>query len=147
MLSAAPDHCFGKRGGRTMLTPLEIATGYLARGWNPVPVHYRKKNPIENEWQKLIITESNIATYFNGAKLNVGVQLGPNSNGLTDIDLDCDEAIHLAHHFLPKTPAMFGRKSKPTSHLLYTIDDAPADKAVLKLTDKIGRDAKGVVEL
>ncbi len=130
-----------------MLTPLEIATGYLARGWNPVPVHYRKKNPIENEWQKLIITESNIATYFNGAKLNVGVQLGPNSNGLTDIDLDCDEAIHLAHHFLPKTPAMFGRKSKPTSHLLYTIDDAPADKAVLKLTDKIGKDAKGVVEL
>src|SRR6202043_2372638 len=67
MLSAAPDHCFGKRGGRTMLTPLEIATGYLARGWNPVPVRYRKKNPIENGWQKLIITESNIATYFNGA--------------------------------------------------------------------------------
>jgi Bifunctional DNA primase/polymerase, N-terminal len=130
-----------------MLTPLEIARSFFARNWNPVPVHYKKKNPIGDEWQKLIITESNIATHFNGAKLNVGVQLGPNSNGLTDIDLDCDEAIQLAPHFLPKTPAMFGRKSKPTSHLLYTIDDAPADKAVLKLTDKIGKDAKGIVEL
>ncbi|WP_244568039.1 bifunctional DNA primase/polymerase [Bradyrhizobium erythrophlei] len=93
------------------------------------------------------MTKDNIAKHFNGAKLNVGVQLGPNSKGLTDIDLDCDEAIQLAPYFLPKTPAMFGRKSKATSHLLYTIDDAPTDKAVLKLTDKIGKDAKGIVEL
>jgi hypothetical protein len=128
------------------LTPLEIATGYLARNWNPVPVHYKKKNPIGDEWQKLIITESNIADHFNGARMNVGVQLGPNSKGLCDVDLDCAEAIQLAPHFLPKTPAMFGRKSKPISHLLYTIDNAPA-QATLKLADKAGKDGKTIIEL
>lgn len=131
----------------TRPTPLQIARSYLARGWNPVPVDYRKKKPASGEeWQKLIITESNIAAHFNGTRTNVGVQLGRNSKGLTDIDLDCDEAIELAPSFLPKTPAYFGRKSKPTSHLLYIIDDAPAE-AVLKLSDKIGKDSKGIVEL
>jgi len=127
-------------------TPLEIARTYLARGWNPIPIYHRKKNPIGDEWQKLIITESNVATHFNGAKLNIGIQLGPKSHGLTDVDLDCDEAVRLARHFLPRTPAYFGRDSKPNSHFLYTIDDTPA-KAAIKHSDKIGKGAKCIVEL
>src|SRR5882672_7304701 len=128
------------------LTPLQIAESILARNWNPVPVRYKSKIPIGDVWQKLIITRDNIATHFNGTRMNVGFQLGRNSKGLTDIDLDCDEAIELAPHFLPKTPAYFGRRSKPNSHLLYTIDDAPA-QAVIKYEDRIGAGAKSIVEL
>jgi hypothetical protein len=127
-------------------TPLEIATDYLARGWNPVPVKYRDKIPIGEEWQNLIITEGNIATHFNGARLNVGVQLGPKSGDLTDVDLDCKEAVELAAALLPKTETYFGRESKPNSHFLYTIDDAP-EKAAIKFVDKIGKGAQTTVEL
>jgi hypothetical protein len=130
----------------TSASPLEIATGYLARGWNPVPVRYREKRPIGNAWQKRIITEANIGDHFNGGELNIGVQLGPHSHGLTDIDLDCDEAIELARYFLPKTHAMFGRKSKPTSHLLYIIDDAPP-QATLAIRNKAGEDGQTIIEL
>src|SRR5260370_1189416 len=42
------------------------------------------------------------------------------SSGLTDIDLDCPEAIALAPYILPATDAVFGRQSKPASHFLYT---------------------------
>src|SRR5216683_1212683 len=129
------------------LTPLQIAESILARGWNPVPIRHKSKIPIGKEWQKLIITKDNIAAHFNGARMNVGVQLGRNSNGLTDVDLDCDEAIEFAPRFLPKTPAMFGRKSKPTSHLLYIIDDAPEKLPWIKHKDKAGKDGKGIVEL
>src|ERR1035437_6737098 len=57
-------------------TPRDIAENYLGRGWNPVPVGYRKKKPYLDEWQNLIITEDNIGDYFSKAKSNIGVQLG-----------------------------------------------------------------------
>jgi hypothetical protein len=41
---------------------------------------------------------------------------------LTDIDLDCPEALALAPGFLPPTPARFGRASKTQSHWLYVVD-------------------------
>jgi Protein of unknown function (DUF3987)/Bifunctional DNA primase/polymerase, N-terminal len=129
-----------------MTTPLEIATGYLARGWNPLPVRYRQKVPIGSGWQNRIITADNIGEHFNGGKLNIGVQLGPNSHGLTDIDLDCDEAIQLARALLPKTPAYFGRHGKPPSHFLFTIDDAP-ERATLAIPDKTGKDGQTIIEL
>src|SRR5262249_19533200 len=40
------------------------------------------------------------------------------SNGLTDVDLDCDEAIAVAPYML-KSTAVFGRKSRRASHWLY----------------------------
>ena len=55
----------------------------------------------------------NLGQYFNGEPQNVGVQMGAVSNGLTDVDLDCAEAIALAPRFLPSTPAVFGRQGKP----------------------------------
>ena len=58
--------------------------------------------------------------------------------GLTDIDLDCAEAITLAPHYLPKTPSYFGRASKAFSHFLYYIEDAP-DKGAVQLKDIDGK--------
>ncbi|SDJ18121.1 MULTISPECIES: AAA family ATPase [Bradyrhizobium] len=117
-----------------MSDALAIASRYKARGWNPVPIPYRKKKPVDDAWQTRDLTEATLPKYFNGALQNVGVQLGPRSNGLTDIDLDCHEAISLARYFLPKTDSIFGRAGKPRSHLLYYIDNAP-EGASIKLTD------------
>jgi hypothetical protein len=50
---------------------------------------------------------------------NVGIVLGPSSQGLTDVDLDCVEAIAIAPYILPRTEAIFGRASKRASHWLY----------------------------
>jgi len=96
------------------------AVTYLTRGWQPVPVPHGEKNPRLKEWGDLKITRRNVSDYFDGEPQNIGVRLGRASGGLTDVDLDCDEALTLASHFLPKTAAVFGRK--PGAHHLYVTD-------------------------
>lgn len=131
-----------------MSDALAIASDYLARGWNPVPIPHRKKKPPDKGWPSRVITEATLPKHFNGAPQNIGVQLGPKSKGLTDIDLDCPEAIELARYFLPETDSIFGRNSKPRSHWLYYVDDAP-HKANIKLSDVTpeGRRGDCIVEL
>src|SRR6266849_566608 len=115
---------------------LNIALSYIARGWNPVPVKYRTKKPIGAEWQTRIIDAASAPKYFNGGPLNVGVILGPSSQGLTDIDLDCAEAIAIAPYILPPTKALFGRTSKRCSHRLYSTDLAVTiDNAAVPFDD------------
>ena len=104
------------------MTPLETANDYIARGWNPVPVAWRTKRPIGDDWHLRKIDASNVAQHFDGAPLNVGVQLGPSSAGLTDVDLDCREAVTIAPYMLPPTSARFGRASRRDSHRLYITD-------------------------
>jgi hypothetical protein len=99
-------------------TPLEIALDYIERGWSPVPIPHREKGPVIKGWQKLRITAETAPEYFNGKPQNIGVITGDASGDLVDIDLDCPEALQLAHYFLPPT-AVFGRKSTPRSHWLY----------------------------
>jgi hypothetical protein len=101
------------------------------------------KKPLKDGWQDRIVASNDVGRYFGARRMNVGVQLGPRSGGLTDADLDCAEAIRLAPHFLPPTEAVFGRKSKRRSHWLYVVDDA-LDKATIKYVDP---DGKTVVEL
>src|ERR1700686_2716111 len=99
-------------------TACDIALGYLRRGWQPVPVPHGEKKPNLTDWPSLRVTEANVAEYF-GRGGNVGVLLGAASGGLTDVDLDCPEALALADVFLPDTTAIFGRHSKRRSHRLY----------------------------
>jgi hypothetical protein len=66
---------------------LTIARDVLARGYKPLPIPIGAKNPILSNWQNLSITAENVTHYFNGAPQNVGVQLGPVSGGLADVDL------------------------------------------------------------
>ena len=110
------------------MTPLEIALDYVRRGWSPLPVPFKQKGPVIPGWQQLRITEENAAAYFNRSAQNVGVVLGPRSGGLTDVDLDCAEALALTDHFLPATQACFGRRSKPRSHWLYRTELSEAEK-------------------
>ena len=118
-------------------SPLDIALDYIARGWNPVPVGYRAKKPSSgNDWQLRIIDATNAPHYFNNGPTNIGVILGPSSGGLTDVDLDCDEARAIAPYILPRTGAIFGRASSRAAHRLYCTDlSVTADKAVLVFKD------------
>jgi hypothetical protein len=114
---------------------LEIARAYIERGWALTAVPYREKKPTDDGWQKLKITAEDAPRYFNGES-NIGVIMGPPSGGLSDVDLDCKEALVIGPRLLPQTGAIFGRKSKPRSHWLYTSDLAKhIDKAAMQFKD------------
>jgi RecA-family ATPase len=100
--------------------PLTIARGYLARGWNPIPVSRQTKKPIGLDWQHRRLDITTAAAVFNRPDMNTGVQSGPLSNGLTDIDLDCREAVLIGPMLLPQSNNIFGRASKRRSHWLYS---------------------------
>ena len=102
-----------------MASSLEIARSYIGRGWQPLPIPHREKAPVITGWQKLRITSETASSYFDGSQQNVGIILGEASGGLTDVDLDCREALQIADRFLPRTECIFGRASKPLSHRLY----------------------------
>jgi hypothetical protein len=100
-------------------TPLDYARDVLRRGWTPLPIPFKSKNPNFKSWQHFKITENDIPAHFNGQPQNIGVLLGEASGGLVDIDLDCAETVMLAETFLPPTGATFGRATKRKSHYLY----------------------------
>jgi hypothetical protein len=115
---------------------LEIALGILSRGWNPVPLDRQSKKPFELAWQKRRVTRESAPKIFNGGDINVGVQMGEFSDGLTDVDLDCKEALLAGPLLLPKSNNIFGRKSKSRSHWLYRSSLADTiDKACLQFKD------------
>jgi hypothetical protein len=121
------------------IEPLDAALDMIQRGWNPVPVRYRDKAPaVGKGWQNVVITTENAAKFFNGAHMNVGVMLGPTSQGLVDIDLDCQEAIEIAPYILPRT-AIFGRASKRNSHWLYVCYSLDTGTAVVAYDDPLAK--------
>ena len=103
---------------------IEAARSYLLRGLTPVPIRPRSKAPFEKDWATKPRTKETIATDFSDQG-NIGLQLGARSRGLTDVDLDCPEAIRPANAFLPSTPMRCGRQSAPESHRFYIVTDAP----------------------
>jgi len=105
------------------VSTLEIAREYIERGWVAIPVPQKEKAPRIPGWQSLRVTVEDAPDYFGNGQ-NVGVLLGEPSRGLTDVDLDCPEALRIAEFFLPKTNAIFGRPSKPKSHWLYYCPEA-----------------------
>src|ERR1700730_5498720 len=128
------------------MTLLDVALEYIRCGWSPIPVPHKSKRPAGTEWQNLRITTSSAGQWFNGEAQNIGVLLGEASNGLADIDLDCDEAIAVAAAFFPRT-RIFGRPSKRFSHWLFTTELAATDAvATIKFQD-IHKPAKVILEI
>ena len=107
---------------------LEAARAYLRRGWMPIPVPHRSKNPGFGGWAQLRLTEETLANHFNGRAGNIGVLLGEPSGWLIDVDLDHPLALKLVDQYLPQTPAIFGRPGKPRSHRLYCVTRPAATK-------------------
>ncbi|MGI8549608.1 MAG: DUF3987 domain-containing protein [Dehalococcoidia bacterium] len=110
-------------GGRALL--VEAALGYRGRGWAPIAVASREKNPNRPGWQNERLDEAAIVRIWSGRPRNIGIVLGEPSGGLVDIDLDAPEAVRLAPLFLPPTEAVFGRTGKPRSHWLYQVSPPP----------------------
>lgn len=105
---------------------LAAAQEYLERGWQPIPVPHKSKNPNRKGWQNERRTVTDLEEAFGRKLVNLGILTGDPSGGLIDVDVDSTEALRLASTFLPETDAVFGRDGKPTSHWLY-IADASGD--------------------
>jgi hypothetical protein len=103
------------------MTPLEAARAYQSRGWSVIPVPHRSKNPGFSGWEQTRLTAEDLPEHFNGQPQNIGVLVGEPSNWLIDVDLDHLRCVELADQYLPTTPCMFGRASKPKSHRLYRV--------------------------
>jgi len=122
---------------------LDLALEYLRRGWAPIPIPFRDKNPGRFGWQKERHTKDDWRQNCNnGQQINVGVLMGEPSGGLTDIDLDHPIALKLARFFLPVTGLTFGRRSKPESHWLYKC----ADPRRTEKYESVTRQANGKTE-
>jgi putative DNA primase/helicase len=115
-------------------TSLEVARGYLNRGWSIIPIPHRSKDPGKRGWQNLRITTDDAPQYFNGKPINFGLLTGEPSNWLVDVDLDHEVAVQLAPDFLPPTESLFGRASRPRSHWLYRVT-GPVDSK--KISSKL----------
>jgi DNA polymerase I-like protein with 3'-5' exonuclease and polymerase domains len=114
------------------------AAYHLARGHLPIPVHYRTKKPVGEEWEKQRPTPEDLDRLFpEGGRLNLGLLLGEPSGGLVDVDLDEPEACAAAPYLLASTAMQHGRPGKPRSHWWYATDKPP-DKASAKFKDVDG---------
>jgi DNA polymerase I-like protein with 3'-5' exonuclease and polymerase domains len=108
------------------------AEHYLGQGYLPVPVprQGRCKAPVLEGWPGLRPTAADLDRLFPpGPALNLGLLLGAPSRGLTDIDLDCAEAVAAAPLLLPATGWVSGRAGRPRSHWWYLIADPPDQAA------------------
>lgn len=92
---------------------------YIGQGWQPIPLPVKSKAPQRPNWQRGGFT---VDDFDPGG--NIGLLLGEISDGLVDVDLDCEEAIEAAPDFLPATGWRFGRDSRPNSHWIYRVTDA-----------------------
>ncbi len=95
---------------------VEAARGYIDRGWSVVPVNPGDKQCYLKDWPNLRISAEQVGERFTEDS-SVGVILGDASNGLTDVEADCEEAVHAASELLPDTLKM-GRGSV-TGHYEY----------------------------
>lgn len=90
------------------------------QSFRPVLLHPQSKAAVSKSYPK---DDPPDDLWYSG-NYGIGVVLGPKAGGPVDVDLDCEEAMFFAPRFLPATPAVFGRKSKPSSHFLYRVEGA-----------------------
>lgn len=122
-------------------TPLEAARRWAEKGYYVVPIRFKEKRPVIAEWQKLRLRPDDLTQYFGSAPQNIGLLLGE-AYGVCDVDLDCDEALHVWQTFAPPTRCVFGHQSKAFSHFLYHADPPGPS---LKLMDPVSQ--KTLLEL
>jgi hypothetical protein len=96
---------------------------YLAEGWSVLPIPKGEKGPRVPNWQNTTFDVSHFSEDDN-----IGVRLGEPSGGLTDVDLDCAEAIACAREILLNTQRIHGRPGKPASHYWYIAPGAKSEQ-------------------
>ncbi len=96
-------------------------------GYKPVALHPQSKAAISRSYASIDYRPPDDELWKNN-NYGVGIVTGPTNDGPVDADLDCEEAIYFAQIFLPPTSAVFGRKSKPRSHMLYKVEASSFEK-------------------
>lgn len=104
---------------------INAVQNYKEKNWSILPIQYQHKNPLIPNWNQRMVDDCFPEREFSDPQ-NVGVILGDNSDGLTDIDIDNSIALKLAPYFFPETGIIFGRKSNPSSHKLYKTQTEPS---------------------
>jgi hypothetical protein len=90
--------------------------------------------------QNVIISPETAPQYFANGNINLGGMMGTHSNGLTDVDCDCPEALGAAPYLLPPTNMLFGRPSTPAAHWLYITNLADrVEKAAIAYDDPVAK--------
>jgi hypothetical protein len=56
--------------------PPKIVSDYIDRGFVPIPIRYKSKQPINKGWTELRISKEDIGTYFNDQPIDVGIVTG-----------------------------------------------------------------------
>jgi hypothetical protein len=108
-------------------TALEAALEYIDRGWAPIPIPWKSKNPGKPGWEKQRFTTESARAAFAGTR-NIGLITGQASGGLTDLDLDTPEALALADEYALPTNRKHGRPGAPHSHRWYVAPGASSHK-------------------
>src|SRR5262245_272750 len=97
--------------------PRDAAEVYVLQDMAVIPMPPRSKDPGYPGWERLRLTLADLDQHFpRGQAKNLGVLNGAPSNNSVDVDLDCLQALTIAHRFLPPTGRVFGRPSRPRSH-------------------------------
>ena len=101
---------------------------YLRHKIYAIPIPLGEKAPKHKGWQKDRNGEEDWRRIVSRGPCNVGLLNGEASDGLLDVDLDCQEAVQMANQFLPDTGWKSGRESKPYSHWWYRCQGAKTTK-------------------
>jgi hypothetical protein len=100
---------------------LAAVLAYNARGWRVIDSPHRSKHPGRKGWQQERWTTDELRERFGHDPKNVSLLTGSASQGVSDADLDCTQAVLAAEHLFPSTDAIFGRAGRRRSHRLYQL--------------------------
>jgi len=112
----------------------DAAALYIAKGWRVVPLAPGSKAATDPSWMTLVFKPDDFDEHDN-----IGIK---SLGGLIDVDVDSPEAIACARAFLPPTGCVYGRKTKPAAHWLYT---APFEKTITFKDLNAGEDHKSTL--
>lgn len=106
-----------------MESTLDAAMELLAQDMWPVVVRPRSKKALREGWPEIRYQLDQLAAEFTNGE-NLGVLLGVKPRPKADVDFDCDEALAVRPFIAgPPTERVFGRRSKPASHMLFEVED------------------------
>jgi hypothetical protein len=123
---------------------LRHARAYIQRGFFIVPIPRGQRHPKYKDWQGFRLRLKDVKQFFSDAG-GIGLLLKPSK--VTDIDLDCPEALAAANLLLPATAMVHGHRSNPSSHYYYRVRPTPENKPFADPRRGHGRGRAMLVEI
>lgn len=97
---------------------------YIESGYDITVLRPKTKKPMLNNWTGITMSIEVVEAHGTFPEdYNIGVKLGFTSDGVVDVDLDCEAAVFLGARLLNTETRVFGRDANPASHYLYRVHD------------------------